>query len=363
MSGQKKILLIEDNQDVRENTAEILELANYHVWTANNGKEGVALAKKHLPDLIICDIMMPELDGYGVLHILSHDPKTTVIPFVFLTAKTEKSDFRKGMNLGADDYITKPFEEIDLLDTINRRLEKIELLSHKNEEDASVVSSSLLNSQSVEKALKQLIEGQKILKIAAKYVLFYEDSYPNYLYFIQKGKVKSYQTNQEGKELIVNLYQEGDYFGYIALLGNDQYTDSAMSMEDSEIVLIPKDAFLNLLYTDQQVNTFFLHLLVNRIRKQEKRLLQQSYDSVRMRTAQILLLMCEGEAKRSETPSKRISIEVLREDLANWVGTSKETLIRTLSDFKQEGLIVSKGRYITVLDQKLLEKIGSGNGC
>ncbi|MCB0644427.1 MAG: response regulator, partial [Phaeodactylibacter sp.] len=96
----KKILVIEDNEDVRENLEEILELSNYEVYLAENGKKGVELALTHQPDLILCDVMMPELDGYGVLHILGKKPATSDIPFIFLTAKAEKSDFRKGMNLG-----------------------------------------------------------------------------------------------------------------------------------------------------------------------------------------------------------------------------------------------------------------------
>ena len=120
----KKILLIEDNPDVRENTFEILELAGYEVKTAANGKIGVDLAQKERPDLIVCDIMMPELDGYGVLHILSKKSETANIPFIFLTAKTEKADIRKGMNLGADDYLTKPFDDTDLLNAIEARLRK-----------------------------------------------------------------------------------------------------------------------------------------------------------------------------------------------------------------------------------------------
>ena len=122
---KKTILLIEDNIDIRENTAEILELANYNVSTAKDGKEGVQLAQKLLPELIICDIMMPELDGYGVLHILSRDENTKNIPFVFLTAKVDNADFRKGMNLGADDYLTKPFDETDLLDAVECRLKRV----------------------------------------------------------------------------------------------------------------------------------------------------------------------------------------------------------------------------------------------
>src|SRR5690349_15839565 len=105
----KKILLIEDNDDIRANTAEILELANYKMFTAANGKLGVELALKEKPDLIICDIMMPVLDGYGVLYLLHKNLEMHHIPFIFLSAKTDRTDVRKGMSMGADDYITKPF--------------------------------------------------------------------------------------------------------------------------------------------------------------------------------------------------------------------------------------------------------------
>lgn len=120
----KKILVIEDNLEVRENTCEILELSGYKVFSAENGKVGIQAALDHMPDLIICDVMMPVLDGFGTLKILHKNPKTTHIPFIFLTAKAEKDDFRRGMNLGADDYITKPFTDIELLEAIEIRLEK-----------------------------------------------------------------------------------------------------------------------------------------------------------------------------------------------------------------------------------------------
>jgi CheY-like chemotaxis protein len=113
----KRILIIEDNTDVRENLAEILTLSGYTVETASNGKIGVEMALLNPPDLILCDIMMPELDGYGVLHIVSRNAKTADVPFVFLTAKAEKEDFRRGMSLGADDYINKPFDDTALLQT------------------------------------------------------------------------------------------------------------------------------------------------------------------------------------------------------------------------------------------------------
>src|ERR1035437_1337215 len=111
----KTILLIEDNKDMRENIAEILELSKFKVFTAENGKVGVELAQKIKPDPIICDIMMPVLDGYGVIHLLAKNSETANIPFIFLTAKSERTDFRKAMEMGADDYVTKPFDDVELL--------------------------------------------------------------------------------------------------------------------------------------------------------------------------------------------------------------------------------------------------------
>src|SRR5580765_6353553 len=127
----KSVLVIDDNADIRDNTAEILELAGYKTFTAENGKKGVELAQKEKPELIICDIMMPELDGYGVLHLLRKNAETENIPFIFLTAKTERGDFRKGMEMGADDYITKPFDDIELLNAIEVRLKKYDIIQSK----------------------------------------------------------------------------------------------------------------------------------------------------------------------------------------------------------------------------------------
>src|SRR5688572_1339975 len=137
----KKILLIEDNKDVRENTVEILKLANYNVIAAKNGKEGVEFAQAENPDLIVCDIMMPVLDGYGVLHLLSKTDATSRIPFIFLTAKAERSDLRKGMEMGADDYLTKPFDDIELLNAIESRLKKTEILKKEFSKDIQGVNA------------------------------------------------------------------------------------------------------------------------------------------------------------------------------------------------------------------------------
>jgi DNA-binding response OmpR family regulator len=119
----KKILVIEDEPEMRRNLTTVLRLEKFHPLPAENGRVGVELAKKEKPDLILCDVMMPELDGYGVIAAL-RDPETVSIPFIFLTAKGEKPDIRAGMNLGADDYLTKPVAKPDLLAAIGSRLER-----------------------------------------------------------------------------------------------------------------------------------------------------------------------------------------------------------------------------------------------
>src|SRR6201984_1703059 len=120
----KKILVIEDEPEMRRNLTTVLRLEKFHALAAENGRIGVELAKKEKPDLILCDVRMPELDGYGVIRALRANTKTAAIPFIFLTAKGEKPDIRAGMNLGADDYLTKPVGKADLLAAIRSRLDR-----------------------------------------------------------------------------------------------------------------------------------------------------------------------------------------------------------------------------------------------
>lgn len=122
----KKILVIEDEPEMRRNLLTILAMEKFEPLGAHNGRAGLELAKSTKPDLILCDVMMPELDGYGVLKALREDKSTVAIPFIFLTAKGEKVDQRNGMNKGADDYLTKPIGRSDLLDAINARLNRHE---------------------------------------------------------------------------------------------------------------------------------------------------------------------------------------------------------------------------------------------
>jgi CheY-like chemotaxis protein len=350
----KTILIIEDNKEVRENTSEILELANYKTLTAENGKIGADLAKKNKPDLIICDIMMPELDGYGVLHILSKDPSTASIPFIFLTAKSEKEDFRKGMKLGADDYLTKPFDDLELMNAIETRLKKNEIIKAEFKNTIEGLDQFIKEARGLEDLNKLTSDPKKASYFKKKHALYSEGSYPNSIYFISKGKVKTFKTNDQGNEYITGLYKEGDFLGYVNIMESAEYNESAETLEESEISIIPKDDFFSLIHNNRDVANKFIKMLSNNIVETEKRLLQLAYNSVRKRVAEALLTL-EKRYKKEE--GKQFSMPIAREDLANMVGSSKETVIRTLSDFKDEKLIEIKGSTVILLDSAKLSKL------
>jgi CRP-like cAMP-binding protein/CheY-like chemotaxis protein len=347
----KKILLIEDNLEMRENTAEILGLSKYEVITAPNGKEGVELALKHKPDLIICDIMMPVLDGYGVLHLLAKNEETAGIPFIFLTAKSERSDLRKGMEMGADDYVTKPFDDIELLNAIESRLKKSEVLKKEFNRNLEGLNDFIGEVRGLE-ILKKLSEEHEIRKFKKKEAIYHEGSYPKSIYFITQGKIKTFRSNDDGKELITGLFKEGDFLGYLALLEESPFNDSAAALEDSEVCLIPKEDFYALVYKNAEVSRKFIKMLSDDLLEKEEKLVKLAYNSVRKRVAEALITLYNRYKKDGETA---FSMNISREDLANLAGTAQETAIRTLSDFKDEKLVEIKGGTISILDpEKLL---------
>lgn len=351
----KRILLIEDNEAMRENTAEMLELANYQVFTAENGKVGVEKAKREQPDLIICDIMMPELDGYGVLYYLSKDPTTASIPFIFLSAKAEQSEVRKGMNMGADDYLTKPFEEMDLLSAVEGRLRKSELIQKDYPAGEEGFSAFMSDARGLA-ALDDLNEDRKSRTYRSKDVVYREGDTPNYLYLLKRGKIKVVKTDHYGKELVVEIIGKDDYFGYMAILEGSEQKETAVALEDAEILLIPRAEFLTLVESNRDVAVRFIKMLAGNVKNQEERLLQLAYAPVRERAARALLDL----HKRFVEDGGQDEIRISRDDLAAVVGTATESLIRTLSDFKDSGFIQVKGRSIVVLKPDMLRKYSGG---
>lgn len=349
----KKILLIEDNREMRENTTEILELAQYQVFAAENGKIGVELALKEHPDLVICDIMMPVLDGYGVLHMLSKNPETAGIPFIFLTAKADRGDFRKGMEMGADDYVTKPFDDVELMNAIESRLKRAEIIRKEFMRDMDGLNSFFQQAKGTGE-LEKLSEQRDVRKFNKKGNVYTEGAYPRGLYFINKGKVKTYKTHELGKELITGLYKEGEFFGYLPLMGEAEYTDSAEALEESEICFIPREDFAALMFKNATVSKKFIQMLSNDLAEKEEQLLNLAYTSVRKRVAEALVLLHNRYGKEGEDTFK---MHISREDLAQLVGTATETTIRTLGDFRDEKLIEIKGSNISILNVSKLAQL------
>lgn len=350
----KKILLIEDDKAVRENTAELLELAGYIIVTATNGKSGLLKAKNEVPDLIICDIMMPELNGYGVLQILSKNPATKYIPFIFLSAKMEHKDIRKGMNLGADDYLTKPFDESELFSTIESRLAKGAIIKERLE---------IKPKQEVPKTIDEPIKSLDYLKqyfyehfvehtYASNEAIYQEGDNSNYIFLIQKGIVKTFKIDEQGKELITGLLKEDDFFGFTSLTHNVPYQEFATAIENTHVLRLTKRDLKRVLKENAGLTIELIDFLNDNVSEFKDQLLQMAYSSVRKKTANTILQFTEKMKSHANE-----NIKISRSDLASIAGIATETFIRTLSDFKKEGIIDIKGSNIEILDINKLKKM------
>jgi DNA-binding response OmpR family regulator len=347
----KKILVIEDNNEVRENIAEILELSNYEVLTAEDGKSGVALALEKLPDLIVCDIMMPESDGYGVLHLLNKHIITYGIPFIFLTAKSEKTDLRKGMEMGADDYITKPFEGIELLNAIEIRIKKTELIKQHASNGSDI--NAFIHEVKKAGVVQLTSEEREVYDYKKKEIIYAEGQRPKAVYYIKKGMVKTCKANKDGKELITAIYTSGDFFGYLYVLEDITYRENAEALADCEQMLIPRQDFISLIAADAQVAKQFIKLITHNVLDKEESLLNLAYNSLRRKVAYQLVQVYE---KFRQEKGNNI-IHISRENLARAAGIATESLIRTLSDFKTEKLIDLKGGDIIILNEEKLRNL------
>lgn len=344
------ILIIEDSNEIRENTAELLELAGYDVTTAVNGKDGLEQARKIQPDLILCDIMMPELDGYGVLRALENIPGLTGTPFVFFTAKSEKSDFRAGMDLGADDYLTKPFTGDDLLRVVGARLKK-KRSQNAEQENHSWSSGSFGDKMQTLEEIGELSVNRTVKKIKPKEGVYQEGDSATHLCFVLSGKVKIYKTNEYGKEYITEIISEGEFFGHTALFNDHVHKQSADAMEASEIAFIPRQDFFNLLYTNKELSLKFLKFLSGSMSETEEKLLNLAYNSARKKVAEALLFMYH---QYREDESTEFSFPANRENLSAIAGIAPESVSRNLSDFRDEKLILTDNGNIRIVDFKKL---------
>ena len=347
-----KVLLIEDDSVLRENTAELLELSKYEVITASNGKKGVKAAKTHLPNVIVCDIMMPELDGYAVLAKLSNDKSTMHIPFIFLSAKTEKEDIRKGMNLGADDYLTKPFEENDLINAIESRLARTEILKELEYPEKEYESHIEDDIKTIHEFKNYLDDNGEEIEFSQGEEIYREGGNVHMVYLILKGIVKTHKLDENGKELITGIYNADEFFGFSSLTAHEVYEEYATAMEDSALVGVNKEKLTAVLKVNHGLALELMHILAESLTDAKQQLLEMAYGSVRKKTASTILKFADKLQQ-----DKHGNIHILRSDLASVAGMATETLIRTLSSFKKEGLIAMEDHNIRILDKETLSRI------
>ncbi len=344
----KTILLIEDNALIRANVAELLGLAGYAVDVAADGPAGVALAQARPPDLVVCDILLPGLDGYGVLARLRQTPRLAGVPFLFLTAKTERADQRRGMALGADDYLSKPFDEAELLGAIAGRLTRFQHLRPDYDLRAAGGLDEFLDDARATAQLAELTDERAPHAVRRKQDIYHAGDPPAQAYFVQAGRVKTVKTTAGGKELITGFYGPSEFFGYLPLLDHSCHAEAAVTVEDSALVYISPADFMALLLRHAGVGQQFIRLLAGRVREREEQLLGMAYSSIRRRVADALLQL------HQQASDPDAGLQLSREDLAAAVGTAPESVIRTLSGFNQDGLIELAPRAIRVLQPEKL---------
>lgn len=343
--SKQRLLIIEDNDEVRENLVEILELYGYTTSEASNGLEGVKSCIENPPDLILCDVMMPELDGFGVLNLLTENERTAGIPFVFITARTETEDIRRGMNLGADDYITKPFYKDELLQVIRTRLKKAASRTrsapahiHLSDPDRGI--ATLKQAFADQGREKSFSPGQLMVR---------EGEFPHNVYRVVSGSVHLSRSHDYGRDYIIADLGPGEIFGIPLVLENTPYHYAAKAMQETVCQLLPAKNLLDLINTDRSVTEAVMRLLAGRVVEHSERLVHQAYDSVRRRTA---LVVCDLHEKYNGQ-----AISLSREELAQIVGSTKESVIRALSDFKRENLLATDGKHIVIHDVKGLRSL------
>ncbi len=346
----KTILYIEDDPVLRDNTKEMLEFSNFKVITAQNGKIGVELALKHAPDIILCDITMPLWDGYKVFQVLKENQLTHNTPFVFVSAQVDKEDVRKGMNLGADDYLTKPFQEEELIRTIYSKLEKY---SHLQKNRSIPLKKPLIDPVNNLSDLKDYIElNGESYEFNRKGIIYREDENANYIYLLGDGIVKNYKMDEYGKELITGLYKRGDLLGFYSFGSSSLYAETCTALEDGMAYRILSLEFRKLLKLNPGLTLELADLFSENLTNLRKHLLDTAYGSVLKKTTYTILQFAENI---QENPQD--SIKISRSDLANVAGISTESLIRSLSQLKKDNLIDIEGRNIKILDLKKLHTI------
>jgi len=242
---------------------------------------------------------------------------------------------------------------MELLGVIESRIERSLLFKSGYEQNLTGLSNFIDEAKGLEE-LSKLSENRKTRKYKKKEVIFHEGDYAGAIYFVSSGRVRTYKINDDAKEYSVDLYGAGDFIGYLSIFEGEEYIETAEAMDDTEILKIPKEDFIELLFKNRDVSNRFIKMLAHNVVEKEEKLLNLAYDSVRKRVADALI---ELQKKYNKNDTSDFTIAISRNELASLVGTSTETVIRTLSDFKEEQLINIKGSKITISKPEELKNL------
>ncbi len=351
----EKILIIEDNFEIRENFAEILGLEGYEVITASNGKTGAEKAFAEKPDLIFCDIMMPELDGYGVLYLLAKNKETMNIPFIYLTSRSEKDDIQKGFGLGATGYIIKPFSGPEVLAAVQNALTKKSIsASFKNNiyerivELIEYVNSNFNASITLENiAEKKLLKGE---------MLFSEKETPQAAYFITHGKMQSYLVNNSGNKFITNTHETDEFLGFNAILENTKHKDNAEAEEDTDLLVIPQETFLQLIHSVQDISIQFIKLLSGNNYNKEKKIISLVNFSLKKRLIESII---EDQIEMKDRDNENSGMNLTKKKEYHQLNYSSENVFSILNDLQKERMIEIKNGKIIILEERQLRRLSN----
>lgn len=346
----RKLVFVGMSAPSMPNIAEVLSIAGYEVSVAEDGKTGILLIMEKQPDLIISNIELSYLDGLSLLHVLRKQPQFACTPVIFVTASQQLADVRKVMTAGADDCIISPFSETELLYVVECRLQKSDLIrqhliNHTNGVHKEPVTEKQL--------LEEFLHGRSHYQYSRHQTIYNEGQSPKFLYYVKQGKVRLFKSSSDGKDLVTDLCGEGDFIGHTALIQNTHYRESAASMDSTELVLVPRAEFLQLLKENVLLSNKFNMILASTLTHKNSHLVGIAYNSLRQKVAEALLLV---KNKYASAQQDNFSIQMNREVLANIAGTAKESLIRTLGDFKSERLIeVGGDGVIRIVNEKKLQ--------
>lgn len=346
------VLIIDSDKTFCSRVVNVLKLAGYGVLNAYSGKEGVSIGLEHDPDIILCDNQLHDFDGYAILQLLKRNEKTRAIPFVFTSAKNGIVDLRRAMDLGADDYLIKPFSDSQLLKTLDTRLKKHQFykdhfgninnkqINHNHNGSVSATNGSIFDS---------LLEERKVRSFKKGHAIFFEGDPCTLIWILLSGTIKTTKMAEDGRELITGIFHQNDFLGINSLFADDSYFETAIAVTDCKLTNISRTHFEALIFQHTEIAKRTIGSLSVQIRQQEEQLMQIAYQSVRKRISEAILRL----SKLQESAH----IQITRIDLAALSGTAPETVSRILTDFKNEGLIEKNGNDLTILGINKLKRL------